>query len=84
MCLKERLGFPKDEISPFSRLNGDLKVAEWRLNGDGKGRLDSHDRPFIRLNSTHILVTLGTKITPDVARALGLRIKNVYYSTSYL
>ena len=31
----------QDEISPFSRLNGDWMVAEWRLNGDGKGEFQS-------------------------------------------
>ena len=32
----------QDEISPFSRLNGDWMVAEWPLNGDGKGGFQSH------------------------------------------
>ena len=32
----------QDEISPFSRLNGDWMVAEWRLNGDGKGGFQLH------------------------------------------
>ena len=32
----------QDKISPFNRLNGDWMVAEWRLNGDGKGGFQSH------------------------------------------
>ena len=32
----------QDEISPFSRLNGDIMVADWGLNGDGKGGFQSH------------------------------------------
>ena len=32
----------QDEISPFSRLNGDWMVAERRLNDDGKSGFQSH------------------------------------------
>ena len=37
-----QLEWTQDKISPFSRLNGDWMVAEWRLNGDGKGGFQSH------------------------------------------
>ena len=33
---------PQEEISPFSRLNGDWMVVECRLNGDGKSGFKSH------------------------------------------
>ena len=32
----------QDKKLSFSRLNGDCMVAEWRLNGDGKGGFQSH------------------------------------------
>ena len=68
----------EDEISPFSRLNGDWMVAECRLNGDGKGGFQSHySRISVTIQSTEwqahfsdlsvSFFFLKNKITPNAA-----------------
>ena len=75
----------QDEISPFSRLNGDWMVAEWQLNGDGKGGFQSHfSHHSVTYQSTEwqahfsdlsVRLFLKNKITPNSVRTSGRRIK---------
>ena len=80
------LGYPtQDEISPFSRLNGDWMVAEWRLNDDGKGGFQSHfSHRSVTIQSTEwqahfsdlsVSLFLKNKIAPDADRTRDVRIK---------
>ena len=38
----EEIEYTQDDISPFSRLNGDRMVTEWRQNDDGEDGFQSH------------------------------------------
>ena len=75
----QKLNTTQDEISPFSRLNGDCMVAEWPQNGDGKGGFQSH----FSHHSVTIQLTfqsayfLKNKIAPNADRTRDVSTLNI-------
>ena len=81
----------KDEISAFSRPNGDWMVGEWRLNGDGKGDffvtfqspLSDYSDDWMAGTFLWSFSQLKVKSTPNAARTPDVRIRGkVRYSAT--